>query len=64
MRIAEVRGLQGCCTKAFLGSNISSDGIWQNRIRGALGFNEISMQSYLESGHVQLCVVGECHVLT
>lgn len=64
VRTAKAVGSQGQLTKAMLCSDVSSDGVQQNCIPGALGLQEISMQSYLKPGHVHLCVVGECHVLT
>ena len=64
VRTAEAIGSQGCRTKALLGSDVSLGGLWQNCVPGALGLREISVQFYLKSGRVRLCVVGECHVLT
>lgn len=47
-----------------MGYDISSGGMGQSCIPGALEPHEISLQPSLKSGHVQLCVVGECRVLT
>jgi len=64
VRLAEATGLQGCHTKALLGTDVSSGSTEQNCVPEALGLREISMQSYLKSGRVHLRVVGERRVLT
>lgn len=58
VRMGEALGLQAH-TKACWAMTYH-----QNCIPGALEPREIGVQPSLKSGHVRLCVVGECCVLT
>lgn len=60
--MGEAPGLQAHTKACWLMT--SPGGMGQSCIPGALEPREISLQPSLTSGHVQLCVVGECRVLT